>query len=229
MPTAGHRVVTSVEDGLAAVTGYPTVIKADGLAAGKGVVIAADEAEARAALEEMLVARRFGDLPVVVEEFLAGRGALAAGALRRRARHPARARARLQADRRRRHRAEHRRHGLLLAGCRHRRPGARRDRDRPPAGRRGAGAPRHAVPRRPLRRADAGTGRRRRCSSSTSASAIPRRRSCCRGCAPTCSRCCWRRPSRAGSPASSSSGTRARRSASCSRRAATRRARRRAT
>ena len=64
--------MTTVEDGLAAVTGYPTVIKADGLAAGKGVVIAADEAEARAALEEMLVARRFGDQPVVVEEFLDG-------------------------------------------------------------------------------------------------------------------------------------------------------------
>ena len=48
------------------------MIKADGLAAGKGVVIAADEAEARAALEDMLVARRFGDQPVVVEEFLEG-------------------------------------------------------------------------------------------------------------------------------------------------------------
>jgi phosphoribosylamine---glycine ligase len=72
VPTAAHRVVTTVEDGLAAVTGYPAVIKADGLAAGKGVVIAADEAEARAALEEMLVAHRFGEQPVVVEEFLAG-------------------------------------------------------------------------------------------------------------------------------------------------------------
>ena len=72
VPTAGHRVVATVEDGLAAVRGYPAVIKADGLAAGKGVVIAADEGEARAALEEMLVARRFGDQPVVVEEFLAG-------------------------------------------------------------------------------------------------------------------------------------------------------------
>ena len=57
---------------MAAITGYPAVIKADGLAAGKGVVIAADAAEARAALEEMLVARRFGDVPVVVEEYLAG-------------------------------------------------------------------------------------------------------------------------------------------------------------
>jgi phosphoribosylamine--glycine ligase len=72
VPTAGHRVVTTVEEGLAAVRGYPTVIKADGLAAGKGVVIAPDQAEARAALEEMLVARRFGDQPVVVEEFLEG-------------------------------------------------------------------------------------------------------------------------------------------------------------
>jgi phosphoribosylamine---glycine ligase len=72
VPTAAHRVVTTVEEGLAAVDGYPAVIKADGLAAGKGVVIAADEAEARAALEDMLVARRFGDQPVVVEEFLAG-------------------------------------------------------------------------------------------------------------------------------------------------------------
>ena len=54
------------------ITGYPTVIKADGLAAGKGVVIATDEAEARAALEAMLVERRFGEHPVVVEEFLDG-------------------------------------------------------------------------------------------------------------------------------------------------------------
>jgi phosphoribosylamine---glycine ligase len=72
VPTAAHRVVTSVEEGLDAIAGYPAVIKADGLAAGKGVVIAAGEAEARAALEDMLLARRFGDQPVVVEEFLAG-------------------------------------------------------------------------------------------------------------------------------------------------------------
>jgi phosphoribosylamine--glycine ligase len=72
VPTAAHRVVTTVEDGLAAIAGYPAVIKADGLAAGKGVVIAAGQGEARAALEEMLVAHRFGDQPVVVEEFLAG-------------------------------------------------------------------------------------------------------------------------------------------------------------
>jgi phosphoribosylamine--glycine ligase len=72
VPTAGYAVVASVEEGLAAIGGYPVVVKADGLAAGKGVVIAADEAQARGALEEMLVARRFGDTPVVVEEFLDG-------------------------------------------------------------------------------------------------------------------------------------------------------------
>ena len=72
VPTAAHRVVAGVADGIAAIAGYPAVIKADGLAAGKGVVIAADARQARAALEEMLVARRFGDQPVVVEEFLAG-------------------------------------------------------------------------------------------------------------------------------------------------------------
>jgi phosphoribosylamine---glycine ligase len=72
VPTAAHAVVDSVEDGMAAISGYPAVIKADGLAAGKGVVIAADEAEARSALEAMLVERRFGEHPVVVEEFLDG-------------------------------------------------------------------------------------------------------------------------------------------------------------
>jgi phosphoribosylamine--glycine ligase len=72
VPTAAHRVVSSVAEGMAAIGGYPAVIKADGLAAGKGVVIAAGEYAARQALEEMLVERRFGDQPVVVEEFLAG-------------------------------------------------------------------------------------------------------------------------------------------------------------
>ncbi|MEZ0290914.1 MAG: phosphoribosylamine--glycine ligase, partial [Solirubrobacteraceae bacterium] len=72
VPTAAYEVVRGVEAGMAAITGYPAVIKADGLAAGKGVAIAASEAEARAALHEMLVERRFGDVPVVVEEFLDG-------------------------------------------------------------------------------------------------------------------------------------------------------------
>jgi phosphoribosylamine--glycine ligase len=73
VPTGGHAIVATVEEGLAEIAGrYPTVIKADGLAAGKGVVIAQDEPEAREALEAMLVERRFGDVPVLVEEFLEG-------------------------------------------------------------------------------------------------------------------------------------------------------------
>ena len=72
VPTAAHRVVRTVEEGLQAIDSYPAVVKSDGLAAGKGVVIAADEAEARGALEAMLEQRRFGDHPVVVEEFLEG-------------------------------------------------------------------------------------------------------------------------------------------------------------
>jgi phosphoribosylamine--glycine ligase len=72
VPTAGYAVVESVDDGMAAIAGFPAVIKADGLAAGKGVVIAADAAQAREALTAMLVEKRFGDTQVVVEEFLAG-------------------------------------------------------------------------------------------------------------------------------------------------------------
>ncbi len=72
VPTAAYRVVADVQDGLAAIDRYPTVIKADGLAAGKGVVIAVDEAQACEALEQMLVEHRFGTERVVVEEHLAG-------------------------------------------------------------------------------------------------------------------------------------------------------------
>jgi len=72
VPTARYRVVTDVNEGLAAIARYPTVIKADGLAAGKGVVIAEDHAQATDALREMLEQRRFGTGPVVVEELLQG-------------------------------------------------------------------------------------------------------------------------------------------------------------
>jgi phosphoribosylamine--glycine ligase len=72
VPTADYTVVGTVEDGLAAIASYPVALKADGLAAGKGVVIAAAEDEARATLTDMLVGHRFGDAPVVVEEFLEG-------------------------------------------------------------------------------------------------------------------------------------------------------------
>jgi phosphoribosylamine--glycine ligase len=73
VPTARHTVVTTVEQGMTAIDGsYPAVIKADGLAAGKGVVIAADEEEARAALTEFLVEHKFATEQVVVEEHLVG-------------------------------------------------------------------------------------------------------------------------------------------------------------
>ena len=48
------------------------MLKADGLAAGKGVIICADEAEAREAVETFFVERRFGETEVVLEEFLDG-------------------------------------------------------------------------------------------------------------------------------------------------------------
>jgi phosphoribosylamine--glycine ligase len=72
VPTATWSAVDDVESGIAAIAGYPVVLKFDGLAAGKGVVIAADEREARATLEDFLVARRFGAGKVVVEECLVG-------------------------------------------------------------------------------------------------------------------------------------------------------------
>jgi phosphoribosylamine--glycine ligase len=72
VPTAAHAVVDTVADGMDAIGGYPVVIKFDGLAAGKGVVIATDEAQAREALVAFLQERRFGAGSVVVEEHLVG-------------------------------------------------------------------------------------------------------------------------------------------------------------
>jgi phosphoribosylamine--glycine ligase len=72
VPTAGWSRVSTVDGALAAIGSYPVVLKADGLAAGKGVVIAADEGQARLALKDMLVEQRFGETDVVVEELLEG-------------------------------------------------------------------------------------------------------------------------------------------------------------
>src|SRR6185437_7752531 len=72
VPTAAYSVVTTPSEGMEAITGYPVVIKADGLAAGKGVIIAENEAEARAALGDLLLEHRFGTTTVVVEEHLVG-------------------------------------------------------------------------------------------------------------------------------------------------------------
>jgi phosphoribosylamine--glycine ligase len=74
VPTASHVLLRSHEEAIAALaeTSYPTVLKADGLAAGKGVILPADEAEARAALDVYFTERRFGATAVVMEEFLEG-------------------------------------------------------------------------------------------------------------------------------------------------------------
>jgi phosphoribosylamine---glycine ligase len=72
VPTAAYEVVTTVEQGMATIDRYPVVIKADGLAAGKGVVIATSADEAREALEAFLVQRLHGTEQVVIEEFLDG-------------------------------------------------------------------------------------------------------------------------------------------------------------
>ncbi|QYJ97274.1 phosphoribosylamine--glycine ligase [Shewanella alkalitolerans] len=80
IPTAAYSNFTEIDPAKAYVTevtantGFPIVIKADGLAAGKGVIIAQDQAEADAAIEDMLAGNKFGDAGsrVVIEEFLKG-------------------------------------------------------------------------------------------------------------------------------------------------------------
>jgi phosphoribosylamine--glycine ligase len=74
VPTAGHAVLRSKEEALEhlARTSYPVVLKADGLAAGKGVIISATEAEAREAADVFFTERRFGETEVLIEEFLEG-------------------------------------------------------------------------------------------------------------------------------------------------------------
>jgi phosphoribosylamine--glycine ligase len=74
VPTAGHLVLHDRREALDHIScaPYPLVLKADGLAAGKGVVICADEAEARRAIEQFFTERRFGVTTVVAEEFIEG-------------------------------------------------------------------------------------------------------------------------------------------------------------
>ena len=76
IPTAHYAVFTELQPALEYVRkhGAPIVIKADGLAAGKGVVVAMTVAEAEHALTDMLGAHAFGDASarVVIEEFLEG-------------------------------------------------------------------------------------------------------------------------------------------------------------
>lgn len=76
IPTAAYATFSDLEPALAYVSAcvYPVVVKASGLAAGKGVVICEDEHQARAALQAMIVDKAFGEsgAEVVIEEFLRG-------------------------------------------------------------------------------------------------------------------------------------------------------------
>ncbi|PWG73881.1 phosphoribosylamine--glycine ligase, partial [Enterococcus hirae] len=71
-----YSVFTEIPPAVAYIEkmGAPIVIKADGLAAGKGVILAETNAEAIAAVEDMLAGNKFGDAGarVVIEEFLVG-------------------------------------------------------------------------------------------------------------------------------------------------------------
>ncbi len=74
VPTASHVLFRSREEASdhLACASYPAVLKADVLAAGKGVIIAQSEAEARTALDVFFSEKRFGETEVVLEEFLEG-------------------------------------------------------------------------------------------------------------------------------------------------------------
>lgn len=76
IPTAAYQNFTEIEPALAYVRqqGAPIVVKADGLAAGKGVIVAMTLDEAEAAIRDMLAGNAFGDAGsrVVIEEFLDG-------------------------------------------------------------------------------------------------------------------------------------------------------------
>ena len=76
IPTGAYANFTEVEPALAYIReqGAPIVVKADGLAAGKGVIVAETNADAEAAVIDMLSGNAFGDAGcrVVIEEFLAG-------------------------------------------------------------------------------------------------------------------------------------------------------------
>jgi phosphoribosylamine---glycine ligase len=74
VPTAEHTLLHSYNQALEHLSGasYPAVLKADGLAAGKGVIICASETEAHEAIDVFFTEKRFGKTTVVLEEFLEG-------------------------------------------------------------------------------------------------------------------------------------------------------------
>ncbi len=73
IPTGMATAVESYDEAIAAINGqYPTVLKFDGLAAGKGVAVCPDAASAEEFLDEVFVQKRFGAGRLLVEEFLTG-------------------------------------------------------------------------------------------------------------------------------------------------------------
>ena len=73
IPTARATATDTLEEAVSAIAGeYPTVLKFDGLAAGKGVAVCPDEASAMAFLDEVFTQRRFGAGRVLVEQCLTG-------------------------------------------------------------------------------------------------------------------------------------------------------------
>lgn len=76
IPTAKYKEYTNLEEAISEIDsfGYPVVIKADGLAAGKGVVIPENREDAIATLKEMMSDKKFGTAgdKIVIEEFLKG-------------------------------------------------------------------------------------------------------------------------------------------------------------
>ena len=73
IPTARATAVNSLDEAMSAIGGeYPTVLKFDGLAAGKGVAVCADEAAAMDFLDEVFTQKRFGEGRVLVEQCLTG-------------------------------------------------------------------------------------------------------------------------------------------------------------
>lgn len=73
IPTGMAIAVESYDEAIAAINGqYPTVLKFDGLAAGKGVAVCPDAASAEEFLNEVFIQKRFGAGRLLVEEFLTG-------------------------------------------------------------------------------------------------------------------------------------------------------------
>lgn len=76
IPTAKYKEYTEIDKAISEIDsfGYPVVIKADGLAAGKGVVILENKEDAIDALKEMMLDKKFGEAgnKIVVEEFIKG-------------------------------------------------------------------------------------------------------------------------------------------------------------